>query len=117
MLSSVEVSTGRKAEIIGKPSTLASKYFFKDAAKKTPKKFLMIGDTLHTDILFGKRQNFQTLLVESGLHKVGDVQKIIDTLEAGPVDQLLENQIPDYYIKSLGDLLEYFDDCPNVSKI
>ena len=105
----MEVNVGKKATIIGKPSSVICDYMFKEAAKENPKKFLMIGDTLNADILFGKRHNFQTLLVESGLNKIDDVQKIIDTLEGGTVDVDLENQIPDYYISGLGDLLEYFD--------
>ena len=109
MLRCIEVNAGKKATIIGKPSSIICDYMFKEPAKENPKKFLMIGDTLYTDILFGKRHNFQTLLVESGLHKINDVQKIIDTLEGGIVDQDLEDQIPDYYISGLGDLLKYFD--------
>lgn len=69
----------------------------------------MIGDRLNTDILFGKRHNFQTLFVESGVHKISDVQKIIDTLEGGAEDKDLEDQIPDFYLKELSDLLEYMD--------
>ena len=69
----------------------------------------MIGDRLNTDILFGKRHNFQTLFVESGVHKISDVQAIIDTLESGKDDKDLEDQIPDFYTNELGDLLEYFE--------
>ena len=106
-VSCVETSAERKAIVMGKPTNMICDIFFKESSKETPKKFLMIGDRLNTDILFGKRHLFQTLFVESGVHKISDIEKIIHTLEGGTVDQDLDDQIPDYYIKELGDLLEY----------
>ena len=103
----LENGSKKKATIMGKPSSIMCDHIFKELVKDSSKKFLMIGDTLNADIIFGKRCNFSTLLVESGVNKISDVQKIIDALEEGAVDQDLENQIPDYYIKELGDLLEY----------
>ena len=64
-------------------------------------------DRLNTDILFGKRNNFQTLLVETGVHKLDKVQEIIEELDASGVkNEDLENQIPDFYLAKLGDLLD-----------
>lgn len=93
---------------MGKPSSIICD-IFKEFGRKS-KKCLMIGDTLNADIVFGKRCNFETLLVESGVNKIEDVQKIIQTLEGGSDNQDLKDHVPDYYIKELGDLLEFLDD-------
>lgn len=88
---------------MGKPENYLCDIFFTDEIKRDSKRFLMIGDRLNTDILFGKNNNFQTLLVESGVHKLDKVQEIFKELENGAKDPDLENQIPDYYLSALGD--------------
>ncbi|KAF8752214.1 phosphatase [Rhizoctonia solani] len=57
-----------------------------------PKKTLMIGDRLDTDIQFGKNGGLDTLLVLSGVTHLSD----ISGSNASPV-------IPDYVVSSLGD--------------
>ena len=95
---------------MGKPENYLCKVFFNEEMLKDPSRFLMIGDRLNTDILFGKNNNFQTLLVESGVHKMDKVNEIIEDLEkSGSVDKNLENQIPDFYLSRLGDLFSNFD--------
>jgi ribonucleotide monophosphatase NagD (HAD superfamily) len=94
---------------MGKPESYLCDVFFKNEIKENSKKFLMIGDRLNTDILFGKNNNLQTLFVESGVHRLQDVQDIINELEKGADDADLENQIPDFYISTLGDLLDKFE--------
>jgi ribonucleotide monophosphatase NagD (HAD superfamily) len=69
----------------------------------------MIGDRLNTDILFGKNLNYQTLMVETGVHKIERVEEIIKEVENGNDDPDLVNQIPDYYIAGLGDLFKNYD--------
>ena len=88
---------------MGKPENYLCDIFFKEEIKTDSRRFLLIGDRLNTDILFGKNNNFQTLLVESGVHKLDKVQEIIKELENGAKDPDLENQIPDYYLSALGD--------------
>lgn len=92
---------------MGKPENYLCDIFFKEEIKTDSRRFLMIGDRLNTDILFGKNNNFQTLLVETGVHKLDKVQEIIKELENGATDPDLENQIPDYYLSALGD---FFND-------
>jgi ribonucleotide monophosphatase NagD (HAD superfamily) len=95
---------------MGKPENYLCKVFFPDEMLKNQNRFLMIGDRLNTDILFGKNNNFQTLLVETGVHKMDKVNEIIEDLEkSGKVDKNLENQIPDFYLNRLGDLFNNFD--------
>lgn len=116
IVKAIETCAERKATIMGKPmpNSLLSNIFFNDELVKDSKRFLMIGDRLNTDILFGKNNNYQTLLVETGIHNFESVSEIIKTLENGQdvnwsIDQELENQIPDYYITKLGDLFNNFD--------
>lgn len=92
---------------MGKPENYLCDIFFKEEIKTDSRRFLMIGDRLNTDILFGKNNNFQTLLVETGVHKLDKVQEIIKELENGATDPDLENQIPDFYLSALGD---FFND-------
>jgi ribonucleotide monophosphatase NagD (HAD superfamily) len=94
---------------MGKPENWLCDIFFKEEIKRDSKKFLMIGDRLNTDILFGNNNKFQTLLVESGVHKIDKVQEIVEQVNRGDASEELENQIPDYYISSLGALLESLD--------
>ena len=96
---------------MGKPEDYLCKVFFSDEMLKDRSRFLMIGDRLNTDILFGNNNNFQTLLVETGVHKMNKVNEIIDELEkkSGEVDKNLENQIPDFYLNRLGDLFKNVD--------
>ncbi|KAK7683582.1 hypothetical protein QCA50_013420 [Cerrena zonata] len=58
-----------------------------------PKRTLMIGDRLNTDIQFGKNGGLDTLLVLTGITK----EEEITGPNASPI-------IPDYVTKSLGDL-------------
>jgi phosphoglycolate phosphatase len=109
IVRSIETCAERKAVVMGKPENWLCDIFFKEEMKRDPKKFLMIGDRLNTDIWFGKNNNFQTLLVETGVHKIEKVQEIVDQLNNGEGNLELEKQVPDFYISSLGDLFNNFD--------
>ncbi|KAL7013591.1 hypothetical protein ACKWTF_015482 [Chironomus riparius] len=110
IVRAIETCAERKAAVMGKPENYLCKVFFNEEMLKDPSRFLMIGDRLNTDILFGKNNNFQTLLVETGVHKMDKVNEIIEDLEkSGTVDKNLENQVPDFYISRLGDLFSNFD--------
>lgn len=65
----------------------------------------MIGDRCNTDILLGKNCGFQTLLVETGIHKRThlDEWKKSDNSET-------KNLVPDFYIESLGALESILND-------
>lgn len=108
IVRAIETCAERKAAIMGKPESWLCDLFFKDFNIPS-EKFLMIGDRLNTDIWFGKNNNFKTLLVESGVHKIDKVQEIIDQLNNGESNAELEKQIPDFYISCLGDLFNNFD--------
>ena len=54
----------------------------------------MVGDRLHTDILFGKNSNFYTMLVMSG-------ETTLEVLEKSKTK-------PDFILDSLNDVKNYF---------
>lgn len=109
MVRAIETCAERKAVVMGKPENWLCDIFFKDEIHRDSKKFLMIGDRLNTDILFGNNNNFQTLLVETGVHKIIKVQEIVDQINNGEAEPDLEKQVPDFYISGLGDLFNNFD--------
>ncbi|KAL0268163.1 UNVERIFIED_CONTAM: hypothetical protein PYX00_010214 [Menopon gallinae] len=101
LLKCLETATGRQAYVIGKPND----YIRESATKKSltsPSRTLMIGDKCNTDILFGKKCGFQTLLVLSGVTDREELTKFAASLD--PSDRDL---VPKYYINKLGDLLRH----------
>jgi ribonucleotide monophosphatase NagD (HAD superfamily) len=66
-------------------------------------KALVIGDSLSTDVLFGKRAGFSTLLVETGTHRMKDVEEVIEKINSGDESEDLRNMIPDYRIDSMDE--------------
>ena len=77
MMSLVEASTGRKADVvIGKPNpgivnALAEEWGLE------PKEMVMVGDRLYTDIALGKTAGVKTVLVLSGETKREDLVNVI----------------------------------------
>lgn len=102
-ISAIEVASGRKATIIGKPNPNMCKSLITDG-KLVPNRTLMIGDTAKYDILFGFYCGFQTLMVGSGVNNLDDIRKWQNSNETD--DKKL---IPDTYLPKLGDLLEFLE--------
>lgn len=94
----VKVASQREPEVVGKPNqvmfdVVMSKY------NLNPKKTLMIGDRLDTDILFAGKSGLQSLLVLTGFSNLDDVK--MKQQSKLPSDK---EQIPSYYLPSLADL-------------
>lgn len=70
--------------------------------KIEPTRTLMIGDRCNTDILFGNRYGFTTLLVLTGVNSLSDIEKWKQSKQ-----QEERDLVPNYYIDALGDLLCY----------
>lgn len=93
MMSLVEASTGRKADmVIGKPNpgivnALAEEW------GKSPEDLVMVGDRLYTDIALGQTAGVRTVLVLSGETKREDLVKAIHQ--------------PDLVCENLADLARY----------
>lgn len=94
---------------MGKPENWMCELSLMKESNCDSSRFLMIGDRLNTDIIFGKINNFQTLLVGTGINQLNDVKEIIDKIEEGNLDPELKSQIPDYFISSIGELLTNYN--------
>ncbi|MGH7885421.1 MAG: HAD-IIA family hydrolase [Thermodesulfobacteriota bacterium] len=88
LLASVEVSSGTKAVTVGKPES----YIFNLLKIRASEKILLIGDSLTTDILGGKKAGFATALTLTGLTKKDEIKK--------------SKINPDYIIQDLSFLLK-----------
>lgn len=97
----IECCSNRKAVIMGKPDKYMAKVLM-ERHKIDPKRTLMIGDRCNTDILFGTRNGFTTLLVLTGVNTVSDIEKWKQSER-----QEERELVPHYYIDTLGDLLPY----------
>jgi phosphoglycolate phosphatase len=99
MVAMLQTASQRQPDVIcGKPNqpmfdVLLNKY------KLTPKKTLMIGDRLDTDILLAGRCSLQSLLVLTGFSTLDEVKQKQSSSTADD-----QKQIPDYYLPSLADL-------------
>ena len=70
MVASVEASTGRKAEVIGKPNTISLRFLLEELGvwPGTPVESIWcIGDRLDTDIACGNAFGARTVLVTTGI--------------------------------------------------
>lgn len=85
IVSAIEYATGKRASMIGKPSN----FMVKLVKKFTKGKVVIFGDELDSDIVFGKKAGWATVLVRSGVDK-----------EAKKVK-------PDKILSSVADLLEF----------
>lgn len=98
-VAAIKTVSGRNPIVLGKPN----KYMF-DVIKIQypdidPSRCLMIGDRLNTDIMLGRINGMQTLLVLTGVSDLNEV-------EMRKKSNLPDNElmIPNYYIESLGQV-------------
>lgn len=108
LVAAIENGSGRKATIIGKPSKFLYDMISKDFALVSRSKIIMIGDRLDVDVLFGKRNDLKTIFVESGVHKISDVEEIQLKIASSNRTKLFQ-YIPDYFVPKLSDLLNKFE--------
>lgn len=85
-----------KAKIFGKPGKELGDLLLETYNIENPQRVLMLGDSMKSDIQFGKMLGFQTLLVLSG----GTKQEDLDSL-------ITEENKPDYIVENLGDLNDF----------
>lgn len=104
IIAAIENASGRKATVAGKPSKITADIGLKNESHRDSNRFLMVGDRLNTDVLFGKNNKFQTLLVGTGVHNMTDVDDYLKRIESG--EKELEKFIPDFYIKALKALFD-----------
>lgn len=106
IIAAIHNVTGRKPVVAGKPSKIVTDIALAHELHRDSRRFLMIGDRMDTDVLFGKNNDFQTLLVtETGNHSLKNVQETVDKINDG--DESLKTIVPDYHITSLAQLLKH----------
>nr|XP_003707256.2 PREDICTED: phosphoglycolate phosphatase-like [Megachile rotundata] len=96
----IESACNRAPVMLGKPESFLIEYIIRKYGLN-PARTLMIGDNCSTDILFGKKCGFKTLLVLTGITTKNEV----DAMNTPTADS--KNLIvPDYYADELGDVLK-----------
>lgn len=101
MVAAVATAAGRQPVVMGKPS----RFMFEVVQAAHPaiktNRTLMIGDRANTDILLGKNCGLQTLLVGSGVHSLQQTRGWEKSSDPGE-----RRMVADFYMDSLGDLLD-----------
>lgn len=101
-VAAIEAVTGKEPIALGKPYT-----FFFDCIRRMhpdidPKRTVMIGDRLTTDMVFGRNNGLATLFVQTGLGSLEEMNNYRNSMNPG-----MERCVPDYYLESLADLHKY----------
>jgi phosphoglycolate/pyridoxal phosphate phosphatase family enzyme len=96
-VSGLITSYGKEPINIGKPTTLLFDIMKEKNPDIDPKRTVMIGDRLDTDILFGINNQIKTLLVFSGISTYEEA--------SDPANKI----VPNYTLESIGKLKEYYD--------
>jgi len=99
MVRGVEAVVGRQATVMGKPETRAFEMLQREFGCR-PEKTLMVGDTLHTDMLMAARCGVRSLHVATGVHSAEDIRRRVDSGDAAS-----QQQVPDYCLPSVGAML------------
>lgn len=101
-VAAIEAVTGKEAIGLGKPFT----FFFDMIRMKhpdiDPKRTVMIGDRLTTDMVFGRNNGLATLFVQSGLGSLEEMNNYRNSGQPGA-----DRCVPDYYLTSLAALNKY----------
>lgn len=105
LTAALEVSSGRKATVIGKPSRFMFECISSQFSGAEPAKCLMIGDRLETDMLFGSNCGLDTMLTLTGVSQLEDAHEYRDS-------ELSANRglVPDYVVDSIADFLPAFEE-------
>ena len=80
IVKALEVSTGKKPLILGKPETFGLEVILKKTGHP-PSQVVLVGDRLETDIAAGNKLGVYTVLVLSGISSIEDVKKAPSSLK------------------------------------
>jgi 4-nitrophenyl phosphatase len=90
-VSALSVACGQDPVVFGKPHPTMLECIL-DKFKLDPRRCLMVGDRIDTDILFGKQGGLKTLCVLTGVTRKGDLEELDCTIQ------------PDYVLESVAGL-------------
>ena len=90
IVTCIAYASRRTAEVMGKPENLMLKLIL-EKFKINPKRAIMVGDKLETDILFGNRGGLDTALVLTGVSCMKDIieTKISPTFVLNSINELI----------------------------
>ncbi|XP_035021536.1 pyridoxal phosphate phosphatase [Hippoglossus stenolepis] len=105
LIAALEVASGRKATVIGKPSRFMFECISSQFRGVDPAKCLMVGDRLETDMLFGFNCGLDTMLTLTGVSQVEEAEEYRNS-------ELTTNHsfVPDYVVDSIADFLPAFEE-------
>ncbi|XP_031161287.1 pyridoxal phosphate phosphatase [Sander lucioperca] len=105
LIAALEVSSGRKATVIGKPSRFMFECISSQFSGVDPAQCLMIGDRLETDMLFGSNCGLDTMLTLTGVSQIEKAQEYRNS-------ELTTNHslVPDYVVDTIADFLPAFEE-------
>lgn len=105
LTAALEVASGRKATVIGKPSRFMFECISSQFSGVDPAQCLMIGDRLQTDMLFGSNCGLDTVLTLTGVSQMEEAQEYSNSELTS--DRSL---VPDYVVDTIADFLLAFDE-------
>ncbi|XP_061755667.1 pyridoxal phosphate phosphatase [Nerophis ophidion] len=105
LMAALEVASGRKATVIGKPSRFMFECISSQFQGMDPAQCLMVGDRLETDMLFGSNCGLDTMLTLTGVSQMEDAHQYRNS-------EVLANHslVPDYVVDTIADFLPAFEE-------
>ncbi|KAK5619222.1 hypothetical protein CRENBAI_020296 [Crenichthys baileyi] len=105
LTAALEVASGRKATVIGKPSRFMFECISSQFRGVDPGQCLMVGDRLETDMLFGSNCGLDTMLTLTGVSQIEEAQEYRKS-------DLTTNHsyVPDYVVDTIADFLPAFEE-------
>lgn len=101
-MAALEVASGRKATVIGKPNRYMFECISSQFPGMDPAQCLMVGDRLETDMLFGSNCGLDTMLTLTGVSQMEEAHQYENSEE-------YQSLVPDYVVDTIADLLSAFE--------
>jgi len=105
LTAALEVATGRKATVIGKPSRFMFECISSQFTGVDPAQCLMVGDRLETDMLFGSNCGLDTMLTLTGVSQMEDAEEYSKSEQSTK-----QRFVPDYVVDTIADFLPAFEE-------
>ncbi|XP_028312917.1 pyridoxal phosphate phosphatase [Gouania willdenowi] len=105
LIAALEVASGRKATVIGKPSRFMFECISSQFRGVDPAQCLMVGDRLETDMLFGSNCGLDTMLTLTGVSQMEEAQEYRNS-DVSTNHSL----VPDYVVDTIADFIPAFEE-------
>ncbi|XP_061674205.1 pyridoxal phosphate phosphatase [Syngnathoides biaculeatus] len=110
LMAALEVASGRKATVIGKPSRFMFECISSQFPGVDPAQCLMVGDRLETDMLFGSNCGLDTMLTLTGVSQMEEAHQYGNSQVSSD-----QNLVPDYVVDTIADFLPAFEELEDQS--